>query len=151
MRGVTQKNYDAYRKTLNQPRADVRGITDAEVQDFYFTRYWRPAGCAVLTACGADRLALLHFDAAVNHGVGRAVIFLQLELAATPDGVFGPLTEAALRRSLENPDGEDELIDGYLLRRMAFYHRIVQTNPSQAVFARGWSRRMERVRAHIIR
>ena len=149
MRGVTQSVYDSYRKSLHLPRTDVRDITDAEVAEIYCTRYWRPAGCDVMAEGGAPRLALLHFDSAVNHGVGRAVLFLQRCLSIAPDGVFGPVTSGALTRDLGRL-GEDALLDAYLLRRSVFYRQIVERDPTQAVFARGWANRLERVRRAVI-
>lgn len=149
MRGVRQDTYDSYRKSLHLPRVDVREITDAEVTDLYFTRYWRPAGCDVMAEGGAARLALLHFDSAVNHGVGRAVLFLQRCLNVAPDGAFGPVTNAALTRELGR-QGEDAVLDAYLLRRSVFYRQIVERDPTQAVFAKGWAHRLERVRRAVV-
>ena len=75
MKGITLGTYTAWRKAHGWPvpsKADLKAITDAEVQDIYWANYW--------LASGADKLSwplsLLHFDAAVNTGVGQAAKFL---------------------------------------------------------------------------
>lgn len=73
------------------------------------------------------------FDAAVNSGVGTAVRWLQQAAGATPDGVLGPKTLAAIQEV--HPDG--------LLRRMLARRLRAMTDmrgwPS---FSAGWARRI---------
>jgi lysozyme family protein len=152
MRGITQKRYDAYRHALGWAPLPVKDIRDDEVSGIYRTGYWLDARCDVLDAMGMHRLALLHFDSAVQHGPSRAIVLLQRALASVePDGAFGPQTLNACRAAFAIPGGEDELIDGYLLRRRVYYERIVANDPTQRVFLRGWLRRLEAVRAEVVR
>jgi len=73
------------------------------------------------------------FDAAVNSGVGTAVRWLQQSVGATPDGVLGPKTLAALQEV--NPDG--------LLRRMLAKRLTAMTSMSGwPSFSKGWARRV---------
>jgi lysozyme family protein len=73
------------------------------------------------------------FDAAVNSGVGTSVRWLQQSVGATPDGVLGPKTLAALQEV--NPDG--------LLRRMLAKRLTAMTSMSGwPSFSRGWARRV---------
>lgn len=65
------------------------------VRAIYRTRYWEPARCPTLPPA----LALFHFDAAVNHGVGTAIRALQEALPVAVDGEIGPITERASRTS----------------------------------------------------
>ena len=73
------------------------------------------------------------FDAAVNSGVGTAVRWLQQSVGATPDGVLGPKTLAAINEV--NPDG--------LLRRMlARRLRAMTDMKGWPSFSAGWTRRV---------
>ena len=73
------------------------------------------------------------FDAAVNSGVGTAVRWLQQAVGATPDGILGPKTLAALQEV--NPDG--------LLRRMLAKRLTAMTSMSGwPSFSKGWARRV---------
>jgi lysozyme family protein len=73
------------------------------------------------------------FDAAVNSGVGQAVKWLQQTVGATPDGVLGPKTLAALHEI--NPDG--------LLRKMVARRLRAMTNmQGWPIFSTGWARRI---------
>ena len=66
--GVTQRTFDEWRDGLGQPHADVWTILPDEVAAIYRKEYWGTAGCDNLDW----PLSLFHFDAAVNHGLGRA-------------------------------------------------------------------------------
>jgi lysozyme family protein len=68
MRGIIQREYDAWRKKHGIRLRPVRQIDEDEVQAIYRNEYWDAMGCEELPA-GFD---LCVFDAAVNSGVGRA-------------------------------------------------------------------------------
>lgn len=73
------------------------------------------------------------FDAAYHSGVGTAVRWLQQAVGATPDGVLGPKTLAAVHEL--NPDG--------VLRRMLGKRLGAMTSMSGwPSFSRGWARRV---------
>ena len=72
-KGITQKTYDSWRKGHNLSLQSVRLITDNEVQEIYYNRYWIPAGCAKMTA----KFAVVCFDTAINMGVSRVSEFLK--------------------------------------------------------------------------
>lgn len=112
--GITQRVFWADCDAREVPRRDVFTITMAEVSTIYLRRYWR--------ASASDfqpwAMCLLVFDAAVNHGVGRAVDFLRQ--ASTPER--------------------------YLDCRVAFYHAIVRRRPASQKFLKGWLRRADILR-----
>jgi len=92
--GVTQAIFDAYLKMHGQPSRDVDTITKEEVRLVYRDLFWLPSR--------ADKLPtpvdLVHFDLAVNSGMGTAGRMLQQALNMTPvDGVVGPRTIAAVQ------------------------------------------------------
>ncbi|MDX2259402.1 MAG: TIGR02594 family protein [Hyphomicrobiaceae bacterium] len=97
-KGITLATLAAHRGRPLTPRtrggliAALRSIGDDEVRSIYRDRYWRPAGCEGLT----PPLAVMHFDAAVNHGVGTAIRLLQRCVGAEIDGIIGPLTRQAI-------------------------------------------------------
>jgi lysozyme family protein len=68
MRGITQREYDAWRLKQGQRTRPVREIEDSELREIYHREYWDAMSCNGLAA-GMD---LCVFDAAVNSGVGRA-------------------------------------------------------------------------------
>ncbi len=72
-KGITQITYNNYLRSKNRNLKDVRHITDAEVEDIYYSRYWLGAGCDKMS----PKFAVLSFDTAVNMGVGRVKPFLQ--------------------------------------------------------------------------
>ena len=91
--------------TQPQLTADLRHISPALVRSIYFKRYWQAAFCDRLPA----GLALMHFDAAVNHGVGTAALLLQSALDVDPDGEIGPDTMLPIS---EKPDDLSIVVAG---------------------------------------
>ncbi len=73
MRGVIQREYDAWRRKHGKRPRPVRQIEEDELRRIYREEYWDAMGCEELPA-GFD---LCVFDAAVNSGVGRARQWLE--------------------------------------------------------------------------
>lgn len=128
-RGITQNTYDTFRTDRGLNTQSVRDIADHEVQDIYQQMYWVPAHCAELS----PKLAVCHFDWAVNHGVHGAIETLQDTLNIQADGIFGPKTRQALELM-----PQDDLIAEYLANRRDWYEARAKTKPDQAVFLKGW-------------
>jgi len=145
MWGVTHKTYDAYRRRHGLPLRDVRLIEPRERDEIYQKGYWFPAGCDLLPEC----LSACHFDAAVNHGHGQAVRFLQQAVGALPDGIFGPKTRAALAAALER-EGEAEVIRTYLDVRRDYYDHLIESDPTQERFRRGWANRIDHLQGVLL-
>ncbi|MEQ1712666.1 MAG: putative peptidoglycan-binding domain-containing protein [Hyphomicrobium sp.] len=76
----------------------------------------------------------MHFDTAVNHGVGAAIRMLQEAAGAVIDGEIGPETRAAIARN--TPTG---LVTRYADIRRAKYRAL----PHFWRFGRGWLRRAD--------
>ncbi len=77
--------------SIGRLKSELRQIPDPLVRRIYRNRYWAPAQCSHLPAS----LAIFHFDAAVNQGVGTAARMLQEALDVAIDGEIGPVTLAA--------------------------------------------------------
>jgi lysozyme family protein len=122
------------------PDLDITNLTWEGAKRVYFKRYWLPGDCQDLPT----RLALLHFDGCVNHGTGRAAIFLQRVVGAKADGDIGPATLKLVAQ-------HDELV---LIKKIAearrqFYHQIVANDATQGKFLGGWLRRINETEAYV--
>ena len=120
--GVTQAVYDNYRATMRLPTQPVTMITRDEAAAIYRNGYWDPLGCGEMTW----PLAVVVFDAAVNHGPGRAQRFLR-------DVAWADVPETVQSFAL-------------LCLRRAFYRRLTEQDATQAKFLTGWLNRLEKLR-----
>lgn len=131
--GVTQSVYDEYRIVSGLQLRSVAGITDEEVKTIYRERYWLPSKGDKIP----DQLALVHFDTAVNMGVGTAARMLQTALSMTVvDGIIGKKTLAAAQTSGLIAIGR------YMSLRITRYIVLVKTNAKLEKFLRGWLHRL---------
>lgn len=115
-------------------KADVRALTRKEAEAIYRSRYWDMVRGDELPA-GIDLVA---FDGAVNSGPSRGAKWLQSALGVDQDGRIGPVTLSAASRSPRRP-----VIDDACDRRLSFLRGL----STWAHFGRGWSSRVESVRA----
>lgn len=111
-RGVTQGTYDSWRRRQGLPVRPVREIGNEEVSAIYREDYWFKSGADKLPM----PLALVHFDTAVNMGVGAANALLA--------GAKGDTA-------------------AYLDLRRERYQKIIQARPTSAKFLKGWLARVE--------
>jgi lysozyme family protein len=137
-RGVTQRTYDSWRSRQGLAPRDVKGIEEAEVSAIYEGDYWIPPRCDIL----ASPLDLVEFDTAVNMGPRRAVRILQTVLGCGVDGAFGGDTIAAAATC----DPGNTVVE-YCKVREGIYRGIVQRDPTQARFIKGWMNRLNALRA----
>ena len=131
--GITQKTLTRARG-VPVTRDDIRALTREEAIDIYHRFYWLPVKGDDLPS-GID---LIMFDAAVMSGLRCAVALMQSVLAVETDGLLGPQTTSAL---LKCP--HDQFIDNFLDRRLAHYQALSHF----ALFGKGWTARIERIRA----
>lgn len=123
------------------PDLDITTLNWEAAKRVYYRRYWLPANCDDLEEKGLPRLAALHFDSAVNHGVSRAATFLQRAVGSVPDGDIGPNT---LRAAIST--GDIKACHALCDIRDRFYRQIVERNPAQGKFLNGWLRRINEMR-----
>ncbi len=131
-KGVIQNTYNTYRINNRLPTQGVDRITDKEVHDIYFSMYWQPSQAPLMVL----PLAIVHFDTAVNFGVGGAIEFLQEALGISADGIFGPGTQKALLAN-NNAKTAQKIVRG----RVNYRNQRVNSNPTQEVFLTGWLNR----------
>lgn len=129
--GITQREYDLYRRGKGMLLQSDYLASEAEVQDIYLKGYWLPH-CPDL-APGVD---LSFFDQCVNEGPLEAIKLLQRALEVPCDGMFGPMTDLALRGS------EDaQLIKAYAFYREGYYRSL----KTYVYFGKDWIRRTQEI------
>lgn len=126
------------------PDLDITTLDWEAAKRVYFRRYWLAANCDDLTLM-SPRIAILHFDGAVNHGVGRAGRFLQRAVGVAEDGDVGPATLRATQAAIDRR-GDISVCNLICDYREAFYEAIIQRDPTQERFRRGWMRRIKEMR-----
>jgi lysozyme family protein len=112
--------------------ADIKKLTADQARQVYYDRYWLASGGAGLTDVD---LAYLHFDTAVNCGVGTAFNIIR-KLSLNPknyDGSGGKNRSVFLQLFLE-----------YIAKRLSYYTKC-QNRDS---FLEGWVNRIVHVIAN---
>lgn len=120
------------------PQLDIQSISWNDAANLYYKDYWLPARCDRFCGC----VGFVLFDAAVQHGIERAVKFLQHVVGTDEDGVVGPITISAVYRAESS-----ELIVDYIAARMQFY----QTLKTWGRYGNGWTKRMIRLAMECLR
>ena len=134
-KGITQKTYDAFRKSQGHEERSVRHLTKVETSKIYFD-IWSSCKASELP----DGLNILHFDFAVNAGNRQAAKILQRAVYVEDDGVIGPITLGKIKSS-----DTETLIHGYSELRKEFYRGLVANRPKDLKFLKGWLLRTNRV------
>jgi len=132
--GVTKKVWEEW-VGHDVAEKEMRNLTPTMVAPLYKRKYW--------DACRADELIsgldYCVFDVAVNSGVGRAIKLLQSSVGATPDGGFGSITAALVKKAEEDPT---RIIELFSAKRLEFLESL----KAFPVFGKGWSRRVQEVK-----
>ena len=139
-KGITQSVFDAYRKSKNLPLQSVKLISDEEVEDIYYQRYWLVASCDKIT----PKFSIVHFDTAVNTGTKQAAKFLQRSIEIEADGIIGQKTIEKL-----NQQDENTVIKNYLDQRRTFYKNLVEKKPTLQKFLKGWLIRVDNLENYL--
>jgi lysozyme family protein len=131
-KGITIGTFRRYKPDATV--ADLKAISNADVERIYRDGYWMPVN--------ADRLPpgvdLSVFDFGVNSGTGRAARHLQAVAGTTQDGVIGFQT----LKAIEAVRG-DVVVQKLCARRMSFKRGLKTWD----VFGKGWSRRVADIEA----
>lgn len=138
--GVTKKAWADY---LGRPIEDgeMAALTKEAVEPFYKKMYWdRIRGDEL-----PDGVDYLVFDFGVNAGPGRSARFLQEAVGADADGVIGPGTIGKVKALPVL-----EVIDRFSARKEQFYNGLVEKDPTQQRFIKGWLNRVAEVRTHAL-
>lgn len=125
---------------------DVKNLDVATAREIYERNYLTGPRIHTLP----ELIRTLVLDMAINHGPRRAIRILQkvINMAGfgpcDEDGRMGPQTRDCAIRAAEamGPYLQNAIVD----ERINFYKRIVQRDPSQEAFIRGWINRAESFR-----
>ena len=93
------------------PDLDIANLTAKQAEEIYYNDYWLKAKCDQLPT----KLAMFHFDTAVNMGITAANKMLQKAIGVKADGIIGEITLAKA-----NGVGHDK-ISLYATERMIAY------------------------------
>ena len=110
-------------------KGSMRDMTREQAKVIYRARYWTPIKGDDLPFSIAYQL----LDAAVNHGVRRAIMLMQQSVGTTQDGVIGGKTIQAI--SSRDPQQLALLFNAV---RLEFYAGLADF----AHFGKGWTRRV---------
>jgi len=133
--GVTKQAWSEFLKRPIQD-GEMKKLTVSDVKPFYKQMYWDSIKCDDLPS-GLDYVV---FDFGINAGIKKSAKFLQRAVGAAEDGAIGPLT-LALVKTIEVP----LLINIFTELKENFYNSIVQKNPVQDKFLKGWMNRVASV------
>lgn len=118
--GVSKRSY---------PQVDIKNLTRSQAIDIYRRDFWARVQGDKLPR----QFAFQALDAAVNHGIGNSVRWMQRAAKVADDGVIGPQTLAAVLRS----DPAD-LVLRFNAERLRFYSKLTTFD----AFGRGWVNRV---------
>jgi len=136
MKGVTIGTYAQF-KGRKVTKDELRNISDADLRAIYRRNYWNKVRGDDLPA-GLDLVA---FDGAVNSGPPRGARWLQHGVGALPDGKIGPETVRAA--AITNAA---RAIGRACDARLSFLRSL----KTWATFGKGWSSRVEDIRAKAV-
>lgn len=118
--GITKRTY---------PDLDIRNLTLDDAKAIYRRDFWNKLRLDEMPAeIGFDL-----FDAAINHGRGNAIRFLQRAAGVAADGVVGPVTLAAI-----NDADPQALLARFNGHRLEFFSDLSRWD----TFGKGWARRV---------
>lgn len=118
--GIAKRSY---------PKLNISKLTRADAVAIYRRDFWDAVHGDLLP----PSFAFQALDAAVNHGIGNAVRWMQRAAQVADDGVFGPVTLGAIRNA-----SAGDLVLRFNAIRLDFYSRLSTFD----IFGRGWVRRV---------
>jgi len=143
-------NHGITLKTLSQyigyvaTEADMKNLDVQVAKDIYEKNYYYGPGIQKLP----HQIQGFIFDCAINHGARRAIKFIQgvcnqagYKPTLDVDGAMGPNTLKGAQWAQDNM--QDTFLLALFEERKNFYHTIVEHDPSQQVFLRGWLNRVK--------
>lgn len=118
--GITKRTY---------PHLNIRTLTRDHAKAIYRRDFWDRVKGDMLPPV----VAFHALDAAVNHGIGNSVRWLQRAAKAADDGIIGPHTLNAIACTDPN-----DIVLLFNAERLEFYAKLSTFN----AFGRGWVRRV---------
>ncbi|MGL4753605.1 MAG: glycoside hydrolase family 108 protein [Aeromonadaceae bacterium] len=114
---------------MTYPDLDIKAITLKQAKDIYRRDWWDKLGMERWP----KSMQFQMFDAAFNHGSGRANQFLQYAVGVKQDGKIGPATMAAI-----NAMDANDIVMRFLAKRLRYFTEAKTWD----AYSRGWTRRV---------
>ena len=114
---------------MTYPTLDIRNLTLDQAKAIYKRDWWDKLGMDKYPSA----LAYQMFDAAINHGSGRAIQFVQKAVGAKADGIVGSKTLAAIDALDKN-----DLLLLFLAERLQYFTEV----KTWKTYCTGWTRRV---------
>lgn len=87
-----------------------------------------------------ENIAIKLFDMSINFGGKTAIKMLQQNIGVFQDGIIGQKTLSAIESF-----SEAEILEGLIKTCEKRYQKIIERNPSQKIFEKGWMKRAKRI------
>lgn len=114
---------------MTYPHLDIENLTLDDALNLYYNDWWLKFGMERWHKA----LAYQMFDAAFNHGTGRANQFLQRAVGVKDDGIVGNATISKVAEFDIN-----DLLFRFLAERLEYFTNV----KTWAEYSKGWSRRV---------
>lgn len=118
--GISKRSY---------PNVSISTLTRNQASAIYYRDFWIKAHCEELSDGAGYQL----MDSAVNSGISQSIRFMQRALGVADDGIYGPVSLGAMRKSTET-----DFIMLFLAERLEFMSKLKAWDS----FGRGWARRI---------
>lgn len=118
--GIAKRSY---------PSVNIKELTREQAKDIYRRDFWDKIDGNKLH----EDVAFQVLDAAVNHGPGNSIRWLQRAAGVADDGVLGPISHAAIARV-----PAVDLVLRFNAERLEFYTKL----STWSTFGKGWVRRV---------
>jgi lysozyme family protein len=116
---------------------DIKALTKDDAKALYKKMYWD-----YFQADKIENQTLAEYivDSAINQGKGLIARYVQGILGLATDGLVGKVTLSAI-----NSYNPKDLYDKLKEKRIERYNHIVEINPSQSKFIKGWMNRVNAI------
>lgn len=114
---------------MTYPHLDIKNIAYEQAKEIYYTDWW----LKLKMERWPNVMKYQMFDAAFNHGTGRANQFIQFAARVKDDGVIGPATITAV-----NMTDPNDLVLRFLAKRLRYFTEV----KTWKEFSKGWALRV---------
>ena len=136
-KGITQPEFDEFRRKNNLQSKDVKDITTDEAIEIYKQEYWDKIQGDKLDARN-PKLAIVIFDSAVNNGIGGANGIIK-SIVNTDGNRF----DYKMIEDIIAADKSNDLYSNIINKRYQKYKDIIAKEPVMDVYGKGWNNRLD--------
>ena len=136
-KGITQPEFDEFRRKNNLQSKDVKDITTDEAIEIYKQEYWDKIQGDKLDARN-PKLAIVIFDSAVNNGIGGANGIIKSIINTDGNRFDDKMIEDIIAA-----DKSNDLYSNIINKRYQKYKDIIAKNPVMDDYAKGWNNRLD--------